>query len=790
MIIFEFLKEFFRPPSLRKFPLKAAPLMFSLSKISRGVDNIRYDVFLSPKFCKAAKKLAVHLIAVQTKTEDMVNKEKDKSPPGTKEKPPGTKEKNKFKKYCKEVMTDGINKAKLHRQIQIDYLAQAAIVKILTQEIRSAYENLILGFKDTIRQYEGSRRKQEEALRLKKELSEIAENRKIILRDAGRELFRYLTEIQTGELKEMREANFGEAPVLPDHFFSNPFIHEEDLSDDFFMIEEYDVLLGHRVEDPDKYDTLISFVKDLLIQIDIKDAEAQGAGDRGQGAGDIRAQGAGDMGQGELEENDEEPDNPSEIEFWLREPDNADILFNYFDSDQQRRILKKQKGDRTRLLYLKDHAGEQKKLLNFFYKKFKKKGLTDRTAAMYEMQPLYRDYCPPLVPQLVLQFLIAPKTRRGVKIRLKRLKNYYGKSFSLRPLRALIIRLEDINSRIRKAYLIRFFKGFFRYHRDFQNFNLLKEAMDSINLVAEEKTIGLSRENNALYQFVLPEEKESELKPVISHVIIKADIRGSTDVVHKMKEKALNPATHFSLNFFDPITDILPEYGASKVCIEGDAYILSIYERENTPGDWYSVARACGLAVRMLSIIRRCNAKNKRYQLPELELGIGITYRDNAPTIFFDGDQQIMISSAINLADRLSGCSKSVRRKIEQNKGAFPFNLYVFQTASDEQVAATADDLSARYNVNGIELDAAAFEKLSKEIDLKAVELTIRKKKQKFYTGKFPTVNGVYQRLIIREGLISRVDPDTLAVIKLTDRKYYEIPMNPKLYEHIKSHES
>jgi hypothetical protein len=784
MMTFDFLKAFFRPPSLRKFPLKASPLMFSLDKISRGVDNIRYDVFLSPLFCEAAQKLVAHIVAVQTKSENIVNKEKEKEkekfPLGTKEKdnvPPWVKEKDAFKKYCKEVMTDGINKAKLHRQIQIDYLGQAAIVKLLTQQIRSAYENLILDFKDVIRQYEGSRKKQEEVLGLKKELSEIVENRKTILRDSGREIFRYLTEIQTGELKEMREANFGAAPVLPEHFFSNPFIHAEDLSDDFFMIEEYDVLLGHRVEDPDKYDTLISFVKTLLIQIDSSDAEAKDPG-RGQGAEEEALEPLGEDGEAESD--------PPEIEFWLREPENADILFNYFDTDQQRRILRKQKGDRTRLLYLKEYAREQKKILNFFYKKFRKKGLTDRIAAMYEMQPLYRDYCPPLVPQLVLQFLIAPKTRKGVKIRLKRLKNYYGKTFSLRPLRALIIKLEKIKPRIRKAYFIRFFKGVIRYHRDFQNFSLLKEAMDSISLVAEKKTVNLSRGNNALYEFLLPEEKESELKPVISHVIIKADIRGSTDVVHKMKEKGLNPATYFSLNFFDPITEILPEYGAVKVCIEGDAYILSIYERENTPEDWYSAARACGLAVRMLSIIRRCNAKNKKYELPELELGIGITYRNNAPTIFFDGDQQIMISSAINLADRLSGCSKSVRRKIEENKSSFPFNLYVFQTASDEQVAATADDLSARYNVNGIELDPAAFEKLSKEIDLKPVELTIRKKKQTFYTGKFPTVNGTYQRLIIRESLILRVDPDTLTATKRTDRNYYEIAANPKLYEIIK----
>ncbi len=403
------------------------------------------------------------------------------------------------------------------------------------------------------------------------------------------------------------------------------------------------------------------------------------------------------------------------------------------------------------------------------------------------MQPVYLEYCPPLVPQLVAQFLISPKARRNIKTRLKRLKPYYGKSFPLRPLRDLVIKLEKVKVKTKKAYLIRFLNGFIRYHRDLQNYNMLKESMDCINLTTKEEIISLSRANNTLYEFLLPHERESEEKPVISHVIIKADVRGSTDVVHKMKKKGLNPATYFSLNFFDPITEILPEYGAVKVCIEGDAYILSIYEREDTPEDWYSVARACGLAISMLSIIQRYNIKNKKYQLPELELGIGITYRDNAPTIFFDGDNQIMISSAINLADRLSGCSKSLRKKMTGNKE--PFNLYVFQTASDEEIAVTSDDLSLRYNVNGIELDATGFRKLSEEIDLKPAEVSVQKKKHKFYIGKFPTVTGTYQRLVIRESLIPRIDAETLKITDMTDRKYYEVCTNTKLCEYIKQGE-
>jgi len=770
-----FFKKFFRFPGLRELPLKTSAVSFSLERLVRGVDNIRYDVYLSPDFRKSVGKIVTQLVAAHTRSEEILHLENTSN---------WIKEKDEFKQLCYEVMQDSINKAKLRHEIQIDYLLQTAIISFIIAEIRARFEKLIVQLKNRIREQEGSRR-QEEAVRLKKELSDLQENRKTILRKAGREMFQYVTEVRNKDLKDMREANFSREAYLPDYIFSNPIFHLEDPDDDFFMIEEYDVLLGRRVEDPDNYATLISFIKEILTEMDIRHNKTSEKNSISQPDGGVsKLHSDGGVSKCNFDTPEYKASLQKEIEGWLNDTDNIALLFNYFETEQRYKSLKKQKAGQPEILELKNRCAIQKAFLNFVFGKFKKKKLSERVVAMYEMQPVYLEYCPPLVPQLILQYLISQKARKGLAARLKRLKTYYGKSFSMRPLRNIILKMEKVNTRTRKAYLIRFLEGLIRYHRDFQIFSTIKEAMDSINLATEEKIIGLSRANNTLYEFLLPHERESQVKPVISHVIVKADVRGSTDIVHKMKEKKLNPATHFSLNFFDPITEILPEYGAVKVCIEGDAYILAIYERENSPENWYSVARACGLAIQMVSIIRRYNVKNEKYQLPTLELGIGITYRDEAPTIFFDGDHQIMISSGINLADRLSGCSKSVRKKMAGNKE--PFNLYVFQGVSDEAVAATSDDLFLRYNVNGIELDIGGFVKLSKEIDMKTVEISVSKKKRIFYTGKFPTVNGIYRRLLIREERIPRIDPDSLEVTGLTNRRYYEVCVNPGLYEHIK----
>jgi hypothetical protein len=90
-----------------------------------------------------------------------------------------------------------------------------------------------------------------------------------------------------------------------------------------------------------------------------------------------------------------------------------------------------------------------------------------------------------------------------------------------------------------------------------------------------------------------------------------------------------------------------------------------------------------------------------------------------------------------------------------------------------------------RYNVNGIELSAAAFEKLSLEINLKLLQGEIsdsRNQKSILYVGKFPTQSGRYQRIIIREAQIPLVDPATLKTKSITSRKYYEVCTHPKIY--------
>jgi hypothetical protein len=757
---------------LKGLPLKAYSVKFSLDRLTPGVDNVRHDVLLSPDFCKSASKLVYQLFLKHTKAKKILNIDSTSSL---------VTERDEFKHLCRDVLHAAINQAKSASEIQIDLLAQITIVKKLAQEIQSQYRKLIENFNDHARRHEiASSEGLNSYIKIKEKLSKTQQNKKSIILNVAKELFGYLIEVQHENITEMRESILGPETIFPDDVFSNPIIHVENPFEDLFMMDEY-VLIGQRFEDSDSYENVLflirSLLRKILLKIFLTDSSIAG--------GSINQAKITQKVYGLFGKNYQDIRYDA-IDIWLNHVDNIDLLFNSFKSKERYQSLKKQKKSQKDVENLKKLAKNQEKLLNFFYKKFNKIGLVKRITAFYEMKSVYLEYCPPLVPHQVLRFLIYPKQRKNIASQLSRVKGFYGKSFSLVPLKKTIADLRKITVQEKKKYLIRFINDFARYHRDFQNFLLLKDAMDSIHLVSEQKIIDLSRENNILYEFLLPDEQPPEEKPIIHHVVIKADLRDSTHITLKMKEKGLNPASFFNLNFFVPITSILFDYSAEKVFLEGDAIILAISEHEDTPEKWYCVARACGMASKILQIVQKYNSQSQKHKLPVLELGIGISYNNSSPTFLFDESNRIMISPAINAADRMSKCTKPLSKEISNLKN--PFNLYVFQKASENSAATPADDILLRHNVNGIELNAEGFEKLSREIDLKSLECHIpelQAEKISVHTGKFPTVTGKYHRLIIREDRIPVISPHDFSILQKTDKKYYEVCTHPLLYEHI-----
>lgn len=753
-----------KKPNLKILELKRYQVSFGLDRLVFGVDNVHIDVHISPQVYSCLKKTAFLLMVKHTRTENFF-KEYKKDLCET--------EKESLRRLCNDILLDGINKAKIASEVQIDFLGQIALLKLFSEEIKSQYKGIVSQIEQLGRMYQISEKHdQNDVFVVKEKLSEIKIHVNHIMRAAGKELFELLVDINTRNLRNMRETHFFPRDILPGYFFSNPMFHTSNPGDDFFLLEEY-ALMGQRAEDIDNYQNIKSTLYSLLKQIQFSDEYFKS--EKTEGPEIKRQEVNGFFGEGNRD-----------FDAFIMEPDNFDRIFDYSSSTDQYEKARKTNENEETLKDFREKIETQKSLLNLFYRQFNQSGILRQMVAALEMKTVCEKYCPPMNPRQIRDFLVNFWTRLSFRSQQNRFKSLYGADFTMAPLWQTLKRIRRCSSLDKRHHFVTFLRHFSRYHRDWYNFHILKEAMDAINLVEEEKIILLSRENHSLYEFLLPDEKIKEEKPIANHVIIKADIRGSMAINHMMRSKGLNPASYFSLNFFDPISQVLSEYGASKVFIEGDAIILSIFEKEDVAEGYYSVARACGLAMRILQIVQSYNEKNKENNLPVLELGIGICYCQGPPMFLFDGDSKIMISQAINQADRLSSCDKFLRKIFKSQNDVF--NLFVFENENEEVSESGIDESTYRYNVNGIELNEEGFQKMAKEINLQKYTFSSDNDDSvKLYTGKVPLISGNYQRLAIREAVIHKVQPDVMDVSGKILRKYYEVCTHNKIYNFIEN---
>ncbi len=751
-------------------PLQYYRVQFGLAKLIPGVDNVRYDVNISPGLRNTTTQLVYWLINSEVKSLGGHSKERKI--------PRMDKEWNDFQKGFSEVLINAVNKAKQAREPQIVSLAQAAVTKMCRDIIQAQFMDLVKKYQEQIRRYEVSRSHDLTYIfQVKEDLALMNQNRVNIASNVARDLMRSILEAWEMGIQESHIANFGRDTSVPREFFHNPVLFVNGAIDDFFMLREY-VLLGHRMDDPLRYDALLKMIKAFLAKVLSPQQMSAQVATADQFTRSQSEKAAGDNESDIIDERD------LALESILCCVENIDLLFNYFVSLERWGKKKKQKAYREEAERLERVALAQKQLLEGFYEHCRKTGLMDPIMAYYGMQPVLFNYCPPLLPHDVLNFFVNKGERKKVLDKLKRLRSLSGQQVPLKPLFKAAKTYRRVKKVKKLEYLITFFKAFVVYHRDYRNFKTIQENLHWVNLLDDEKNINLSRVNHTLYEFLRSNEQAPESRPIRDHVVLKADVRGSTEITSQLSEKRLNPASYFSLNFFDPINALLPEYGADKVFIEGDALILSIVEKEDAPEGWYAVARACGLAIRILRIVRQYNEKSRHHQLPVLEQGIGICFQDAPPTYLFDSDNRIMISWAINHADRLSSCHRGLRRHLE-NKTDF-LNLFVFISSIK---GAIEDARYIRYNVNGIELDGAAFNKLSQEIDLKQLQLVIPeigKGKITLYTGTFPTQSEKYQRIIVREALMPIIHPETFKLEGMSTEKYYEVCNSSLIYDYVK----
>jgi hypothetical protein len=190
------------------------------------------------------------------------------------------------------------------------------------------------------------------------------------------------------------------------------------------------------------------------------------------------------------------------------------------------------------------------------------------------------------------------------------------------------------------------------------------------------------------------------------------------------------------------------------------------------------------MAREIIEIVRGYNQLLERSGLPPLELGVGISYQESAPTYLVDGGEQVMISDALNESDRLSSCSKRMRKSIEAMQS--PFNVYVFQAVSDKEAAESPEDYMMHYNLNGIRMNEGAFQRLKREISLEPCRLELPQlwgnEDFRLFVGMVPVGSDIFRKIVVRASRIPQIDPNNFNLVQWTGRWYYEVCTNPAIY--------
>ena len=640
-----------------------------------------------------------------------------------------------FKKLMADLLVGSLNRAKTDSNINLDLLTRLAVIKMLRAEMTAQFSTLLEKCRTKLKGYDGPRAMNaHKGIELREKFSQFQINKKIVLRKVGQELFATLREVEKETLSKMRRSLFGEDANASYELLLNRLLFTDDGKDDYLNAEQY-VMLGNFERDPDRFlrmqELAAGFIKSLCV-----------------------------VAAGQADEE-------KQIDAMLSVADNTHELFAGGTPDEGT-----------------PKGKTQKALLDGWVDLLEKESLIDHVLASYEAVPLLAQYSPLINPQQLKNSIINKAERERVTTLLEE----RGK-ISPEGINNAVKKVESMKGGERAKVAGRYFSDFLRYHRDLRRFEAVLLAMDGINVIgsANEKLRELSAINNTLYEFLLTEEQKAGDASVVDHIILKADIRDSTTLTKTLFERGLNPASYFSLNFFDPVNKLLPKYDATKVFIEGDALILALFEREGEQG--FGVGKTCMLAKEMVTIVRGYNEQSTKQGLPTLELGLGICFQESAPMYLMDGTHRIMISKALNESDRLSGCSKGARKYLAAGQAKNLFNVYNFQTVEDADTGGIPDEFLVRYNIGGIHINALAFQKLKKEIALKEhiLELpTIWSKEQvKLYTGVVPVGQGIFHRIIVREGLTAFVDLKDFSLKRWTEKKYYEVCVNEALYNHM-----
>jgi hypothetical protein len=800
------------PTEAPRIELKSYNVTLPMATLAIGVDNIHHDVFLSPRFTQFARDYLFDLIRQSTASTYFsgIELRATKSPDHAA-----------FRKMLTELLQSALTQAKYQKNIEIDLLFRVALLKFLTQEIGNQFANLILEGKEWVRQRGEHFERSQQAHVIKARLSELQAARRRVVRGVGQQVCQIVIDSEENVIAKTRRALFGDDFASFYDLTKNRVIYLDGGKDDVYFLENY-VLLGNYVRDPDRFEAMDALFQEFLREAGLAITQDTAYNEAHQ-AHNLVLELAQAI-RNEIASLEEQRENTrkrldrgdSFLTKFLNSTDPSDLKASLNDIEMR---LKHQEvkleelgpqieAARQKLdFFNKDYSGKlgdylndpenarrlfdaafgpeseaplRARLLATLLERLEQHEILYHVIAGYEIRAIASEYNPPVHLQQLRKALVSKEELKRVEQLIKQVP---AKQLSLKTIEELSRKIRRYSREEMQAMVLRFAVDFLRLRRDLRDAEHLTACMERVHLVSTEKARELSRMNNRLYECVLQDEVKPHQDHVVSHVIIKADVRGSTRMTLDLLGRGLSPASHFSLNLHEPVKKLLDRYDAKKVFIEGDAIILAIFETESNLAYARAVAKACTLSRQILAVCHVYNERAATSDLPPLELGLGVAFQGSAPTYWTDGDSRIMISKALNLSDRLSGCAKLAKRMLAKQKSHF--SLFQFLNAMEGASAEELDEFLVRYNMNGIELNEEGFQKLGEEISMDFIETKLDmpwgKENVTLYYGEVPLGESV-ELLVIRKGVARQLLADG-KIGGATSHTYYEVCTAPALYD-------
>jgi len=742
-----------------------ASIQMDSSVGNKGIDNYHIDVELSAAFVFNGKEV-VEGVTKQVVAGSRVGK---------------SEQMDDFRHNYRDLIRATLHRAKTDLSPAVINLLQFSVIKFVLQETRAQMDQMSEQMEETLSQqkFSGSR----SLLATQERFTRFRQNRDSFTYKINRFIFKQLQREETSELRQLREQFLGnDIPELLNIMF-NPMLSASNPLEDSLLHENY--ALWNRSDFPAGIQKLEAHLGDLFPELPLLPLKSKV--DLGSAQSEIYDELGGLFAaQNILGASEDQKVLVAESFCWLDQPGNVRFVFDSSIHNRSLAVLKDQEGMKAQWAFKSDvkklvrAALDARKLFTNdteFKEMIAGYGLRDSWTATDAQFLDIRQACAYVAGNDVKKILSKiDSSKDGAAALLKKLDDL-GR---------------QVNQRFKdeaEEYFLKILTDISRFRLHIKYYRFAHRIFNRINIIQDPEKLQLAKSGGSLYQLVSSEEAkliESDESEIIHHTIIKADVRGSTTVTRELINQGLNPASYFSLRFFDPINQLLANYGAAKVFIEGDAVILGIYEHNDAPNQWYSVSRACGIAKEILDIVNSKNSNSKQTGLPSLEIGIGICYSAERPLFLFDDKRAIMISPAIGIADRMSSCSWHLRDSFSDSD--FNVEVLLVDEEPDDGAALPPSEKGQKhinYNVNGVLLDGPAFRKLMSEISLKKIRVKMAELSEVMFVGKYPDTLGKERDLVIREGRVQRWKQG--AVLKSEadsndpEEFFYEVLPNSKL---------